>query len=154
MFVVQPILRRVLTRALGLVPSMAVAIAAGRGGVDALLVASQVALSIVLPFIVFPLLYLTNSKEIMAVKQSRSPSHDDTTHHDSEIVVDLKPGSDSRIEEKEVRAVFPTVVDLEGTTETVDFANHKVAVVVGWVLWFIIVAANIYAIVTLAMGDE
>ena len=65
----QPIMRRLITRALGLVPSMAVAIAAGRNGVDTLLVASQVALSIVLPFIVFPLLWVTGDVGVMSVRK-------------------------------------------------------------------------------------
>ena len=129
---------------------MAVAIAAGRGGVDTLLVASQVALSVVLPFIVFPLLYLTNSKEIMAVKLER----DATSDSGSEIVVDFKSGGEDRIEQKIVRPAFPSVADLESTVDIVDYSNHKVAVVVGWVLWLIIVAANIYAIVTLGLGDD
>lgn len=64
----QPIVRRLLTRLIGLVPSMVVAIAVGRPGIDALLVASQVVLSIVLPFIIFPLLYLTSSKKFMQVR--------------------------------------------------------------------------------------
>ena len=48
---------------------MAVAIAAGRNGVDTLLVASQVALSIVLPFIVFPLLWVTGDVGVMSVRK-------------------------------------------------------------------------------------
>ena len=48
---------------------MAVAIAVGRPGINTLLVASQVALSIVLPFVAFPLIWLTSSKSIMRVKK-------------------------------------------------------------------------------------
>ena len=62
-------MRRLLTRCLGLVPALVVAAAVGRAGIDALLVASQVTLSIVLPFIVFPLLLLTSSKTVMSVKK-------------------------------------------------------------------------------------
>ena len=62
-------MRRLLTRCLGLVPALVVAAAVGRAGIDALLVASQVTLSIVLPFIVFPLMYLTSSKTVMSVKK-------------------------------------------------------------------------------------
>ncbi|KAI0763666.1 natural resistance-associated macrophage protein [Irpex lacteus] len=132
---VSPIMRRVITRSLGLVPSMAVAIAIGRNGVDALLVASQVALSIVLPFIVFPLLYLTGSKEVMAVKKSRIPATIE---------------SDKSQEEQ----VPEGVVDVEAAFETVDYSNHKIVVVIGWLLWLVIVAANVYAIVSLGLGQE
>jgi metal iron transporter len=48
---------------------MIVAVAVGRPGINALLVISQVILSIVLPFITFPLIYLTSSKSIMRVRK-------------------------------------------------------------------------------------
>ena len=111
---------------------MVVAIAVGRSGVDALLVASQVALSIVLPFITFPLLYLTNSKEVMAVKKPRTISVVDSDKSREELADD---------------------VDLETTMETVDFSNNKIVMILGWLLWLIIVAANVYAIVSLGLGQ-
>lgn len=46
---------------------MVVAIAVGRPGINMLLVASQVALSIVLPFVAFPLIWLTSRADIMRV---------------------------------------------------------------------------------------
>jgi metal iron transporter len=48
---------------------VAVAAAVGRPGIDALLVASQVILAIVLPFITLPLIYLTSSKTVMRVRK-------------------------------------------------------------------------------------
>jgi metal iron transporter len=113
---------------------MAVAIALGRGGVDALLVASQVALSIVLPFVVFPLLYLTGSRDIMTVKKSNTSRGVET---------------DISTEEQTSREVR----DIEATTETVDYSNPKIIVMVGWLLWLVIVAANVYAIVSLGLGQ-
>ncbi|KAH9932100.1 Nramp-domain-containing protein [Epithele typhae] len=64
-----PMMRRLFTRCLGLVPALAVAAGLGRSGIDTLLVASQVVLSIVLPFVVFPLMWLTSSKTVMAIKR-------------------------------------------------------------------------------------
>lgn len=142
----QPIFRRVITRAIGLVPSMAVAIAAGRGGVDTLLVASQVALSIVLPFIVFPLLYLTCSKSIMTVRKpppSPEPKHDVGP---AETVVETLADDDAGAAAARER-------DLEGAVETVDYANPKIVAAFGWLLWIVVVAANVYAIVTLGLGE-
>lgn len=46
--------RRLITRCIGIVPSLAVAVSVGREGIDTLLVASQVALSIVLSFVLVP----------------------------------------------------------------------------------------------------
>ncbi|THU79099.1 hypothetical protein K435DRAFT_698645, partial [Dendrothele bispora CBS 962.96] len=76
---VSPIFRRLLTRLIAVIPSMAVAIALGRPGIDALLVASQVVLSVVLPFISFPLVYLTSKKSIMCVKEKELESQPEDT---------------------------------------------------------------------------
>jgi len=65
-----PVVRRLLTRLIAVIPSMAVALAVGRPGINVLLVASQVVLSIVLPFITLPLLYLTSSKTVMRVRKT------------------------------------------------------------------------------------
>jgi metal iron transporter len=54
-----PIVRRIVTRAIGLVPSLVIAASVGREGLDTLLVASQVALCIVLPFVIFPYVRFT-----------------------------------------------------------------------------------------------
>ncbi|KAG8694106.1 hypothetical protein FRC08_008704 [Ceratobasidium sp. 394] len=64
---ISPLVRRLITRLIGLVPSTLVAVTVGRQGIDVLLVASQVALSIVLPFVIFPLVYLTSQQSIMEV---------------------------------------------------------------------------------------
>lgn len=48
---------------------MVVAIAVGRDGINTLLVASQVVLSIVLPFVAFPLICLTSMKSVMRVRK-------------------------------------------------------------------------------------
>ncbi|KAF8204314.1 putative transporter of the NRAMP family [Mycena galopus ATCC 62051] len=66
---VSPVVRRLLTRLIAVIPSVAVAVAVGRPGIDALLVVSQVILSIVLPFITFPLIFLTSSKTVMRVRK-------------------------------------------------------------------------------------
>ncbi|KAJ7722455.1 natural resistance-associated macrophage protein-domain-containing protein [Mycena maculata] len=66
---VSPVVRRLLTRLIAVVPAMIVAIALGRPGINRLLVVSQVVLSIVLPFITGPLIYLTSSKRIMRVRK-------------------------------------------------------------------------------------
>ncbi|KAK0200834.1 natural resistance-associated macrophage protein [Desarmillaria ectypa] len=63
-----PVFRRLLTRLMSLIPALTVAIAVGKDGIDTLLVASQVVLSIVLPFIIFPLLWLTSNKRVMSVQ--------------------------------------------------------------------------------------
>lgn len=60
-----PFMRRFFTRVVAVVPAMFVAASAGRRGLDTMLVASQVVLSMALPFISFPLLMITCSPRRM-----------------------------------------------------------------------------------------
>ncbi|KAG9127978.1 hypothetical protein FRC07_006572 [Ceratobasidium sp. 392] len=105
---ISPLARRSITRLIGLVPSMVVAIAIGRQGIDALLVASQVALSIVLPFVIFPLVYLASSDVVMRVPRP------------------------------------------EGGYAS--FKNNWLSMSLGYLIFIIVVVANSYVLVSLAMG--
>jgi metal iron transporter len=124
----KPVVRRLLTRLLGLIPSMVVAVALGRPGIDTLLVASQVVLAIVLPFITFPLIWLTSSKKVMSVRM---------------LEVALEPGSKMEGGTTDPERVLPLV----------DFSSGKIVTGVGVLIWLIMVAANAYVIITLAMGQ-
>lgn len=106
---------------------MVVAIAAGRKGVDDLLVISQVVLSIVLPFITFPLIFLTSSKSIMSVRQPEEHAE--------------------RISEDDV-----VRSDAEGGEKTVDFSSGILTTILGAAIWLVVMSANMYVIVSLAMG--
>jgi manganese transport protein len=70
---VSPSLRRVVTRGLAIVPAVAVLAIVGDGGVMSLLIASQVILSLQLPFAVVPLIRLSSSAKLMGVHRSSSP---------------------------------------------------------------------------------
>lgn len=61
----QPWLRRLVSRALAIVPAVAVILWKGESGVDALLVLSQVVLSLQLAFAVVPLITFTNDRRRM-----------------------------------------------------------------------------------------
>lgn len=56
---VKPWVRRLMTRSLSITPSIIIAGAVGREGLSAALEASQVALSVILPFVSAPLIYFT-----------------------------------------------------------------------------------------------
>eukprot|EP00475_Leptophrys_vorax_P026587 TRINITY_DN3764_c1_g1_i2.p1 TRINITY_DN3764_c1_g1~~TRINITY_DN3764_c1_g1_i2.p1 ORF type:complete len:549 (-),score=126.29 TRINITY_DN3764_c1_g1_i2:59-1705(-) len=62
---VKPWVRATLTRGMAIVPSLIIALAAGEGGADGLIVFSQSLLSILLPFALIPLLKFTNSTDKM-----------------------------------------------------------------------------------------
>ncbi|ETW86739.1 Mn2+ and Fe2+ transporter of the NRAMP family [Heterobasidion irregulare TC 32-1] len=145
-----PVLRRIYTRLLGLIPSMAVAIAVGRPGINTLLVLSQVVLAIVLPFIVFPLVWLTSTRAVMTVRSDqppRSPEEDDkaaatTTTTDGSCEND----ADARNEGS---------VDIEGARDAmVDFSNGWIVAGVGYGIWLIVVVANLYVLIELMLGND
>ena len=130
---------------------MIVALAMGRSGIDHLLVASQVVLSIVLPFIIFPLVWLTTSKEIMSVKKSE-PGPPTLTADGSPSNPDTSPASKFAIPKIENSTEGDVESSPSSTTETVDYSNGKIIAGIGYLIWTVVVVANMYVIVMLAMG--
>jgi manganese transport protein len=64
---IKPWVRRIITRALAIVPAVGIAIAFGDSGLANLLIASQVVLSMQLPFAVLPLVWFTSSRKKMGI---------------------------------------------------------------------------------------
>jgi manganese transport protein len=64
-FKMRPVLRRLLTRSLAIIPAIIVIALRGNQGSYELLILSQVVLSLQLPFAVVPLIHFTNDKERM-----------------------------------------------------------------------------------------
>ncbi|CAA7258760.1 unnamed protein product [Cyclocybe aegerita] len=144
---VSPFLRRLITRCISLVPSVVVAIAVGRNGIDNLLVASQVVLSIVLPFVAFPLIYLTSAEIVMRVRkptpptESSVPSQEETVPNDIAVLEIEEPTiATEKIVEK---------IRVEVREETVDFSNGRFLTALSYVIWCVVLVANAYAIVML-----
>ncbi|KAL0057566.1 Manganese transporter smf1 [Marasmius tenuissimus] len=123
---VSPVIRRLLTRLLAVIPSMVVTIAVSRRGIDTLLVLSQVMLSIVLPFITLPLIYVTSSRGLMQVRAELGP-----TEHQGGLPFGLA-----------------TPPDAEGGVETRDFSNGWVTTVVACAIWLLVSIANVYVLTT------
>lgn len=65
-----PWLRRLITRAISITPSIIIAAAVGKKGLSDALNGTQVALSIVLPFVSAPLIYFTCRNKYMVVEDS------------------------------------------------------------------------------------
>jgi len=138
---ISAVMRRLFTRLLAIIPSIIVAIVMGKPGINSLLVASQVVLSIVLPFVTFPLLYCTASKAIMSVRKSTA----DELNASSTTISNFVPPAPLQRD--------GSATERADNDEMVDYSNNKITNVVGGIIWLIIVAANIYAIVTLQMGS-
>ncbi|KAG0198917.1 hypothetical protein BGX33_011999 [Mortierella sp. NVP41] len=63
----KPWVRRLLTRCLAIVPALVIVLIKGQDGLSSLLLASQVALSIQLPFAVIPLVFFTSMGRCMTI---------------------------------------------------------------------------------------
>lgn len=68
---IRPWLRRLITRSIAIIPSIIIAAAVGREGMGKTLTASQVVLSIILPFVTAPLVYFTCRNRYMTVQAGR-----------------------------------------------------------------------------------
>jgi len=126
---------------------MIVAVAVGRYGIDTMLVASQVVLSIVLPFIIFPLMWLTSSKSIMRV---RKPLPMPPSPGLSHLVQGLSSDTDAA---KVVCTDVEAAMKLSKDDEYEDFSNGKIIAGIGYLIWFIVVIANAYVLVSLMIGN-
>ncbi|KAG9251953.1 transporter smf2 [Emericellopsis atlantica] len=71
----RPWVRRLVTRSISITPSIIIAGAVGRSGLSAALNGSQVALSIVLPFVSAPLIYFTCRDKYMTVQPGMGRFH-------------------------------------------------------------------------------
>jgi len=65
---VKPWMRRMITRSISIVPSIIIAGAVGKNGLNRTLTATQVVLSVILPFVTAPLVYFTCRSSIMTVR--------------------------------------------------------------------------------------
>jgi len=132
---------------------MAVALGLGRSGIDQLLVASQVVLSIVLPFVMFPLLWLTTSKKIMSVNKPESDLPT-LTAEDLPSNPDMPPASGSVTQKTGYSVEQDVEASPSSAPETVDYSNGKIIAGIGYLIWTVVVVANSYVIVMLAMGKS
>ncbi|KAI6708590.1 hypothetical protein JHW43_008887 [Diplocarpon mali] len=74
---ITPWIRRLITRSISITPSIIIAGAVGREGLSAALNGSQVALSVVLPFVSAPLIYFTCRNKYMTVRASAAEDPDE-----------------------------------------------------------------------------
>lgn len=76
---IRPWLRRVITRSISIIPSIIIAAAVGKDGLDKTLNASQVVLSVILPFVSAPLIWFTCFNRYMSVPVEQSSDVDGET---------------------------------------------------------------------------
>ncbi|KAJ0343179.1 hypothetical protein COL154_011386 [Colletotrichum chrysophilum] len=90
----RPWLRRLVTRSISIIPSVIIAGAVGRKGISQALDASQVVLSVVLPFVTAPLIYFTCCNKYMTIRAGgarfrTSSDEEDSNTRDGGYVVKM-----------------------------------------------------------------
>ncbi|KAL1410197.1 Manganese transporter smf1 [Vanrija albida] len=136
-----PFVRRLITRLIGVIPATVIAVAVGPKGMDDMLVASQVILSIVLPTVTVPLVYLCSQDSVMSVEgpvEERPLAQVDRASVDTPDVDVAAPVAPSPSPPPRARR---------------SFASPKWLTGIGYLLCFVVILANGYVIVELALGN-
>ncbi|WVW79770.1 hypothetical protein I302_101740 [Kwoniella bestiolae CBS 10118] len=144
-----PLVRRLCTRLIGVIPAAVVASAVGPSGLNTMLVASQVLLSIVLPTVIFPLVYLCSKEEIMTVQGPELDNDeggtrmDDIPHSQNDPSGPERPGPQTR---QSVEEALPA-------RRSKSYVSPKWVTILGYGLFGVVVLANAYVIVQLCLGN-
>lgn len=139
----RPWLRRFITRSISITPSIIIAGAVGREGLDAALNGSQVALSVVLPFISAPLIYFTCMNQYMKVRAGTA-----------QVVMMGDDEDEGGAGSGEGDLARQDTGDLAAEAEHVKMANSKPVVILAVVVWLIIAAMNVANLVLLGLGRD
>jgi metal iron transporter len=130
---VKPWVRRIITRSISITPSIIIAGAVGRSGVSAALEASQVALSVILPFTSAPLIWFTCRASVMSVWAEPEPSSTDTAADAGNEALAGSAPSEGRI---------------------VVMRNHWITSCLALVIWGVIVVMNVALLVLVGLGTK
>lgn len=131
----RPWLRCLVTRSISITPSIIIAGAVGRHGLNTALNASQVALSIVLPFVTAPLIYFTCLNKYMTVQPGGA-----------RFLVANEEGTFVRNQ----HLVAATGIHNSGT---IKMANSWYTAVFAGLVWTIVAAMNVANLVLLWKGE-
>lgn len=126
-----PWLRRLVTRSISITPSIIIAGAVGRPGLNAALNGSQVALSIVLPIITAPLIYFTSRNKYMTAQ----------------------PGGAHFLAADENGSFICTKHPVPAVHGTVKMANAWYTTTFAILVWLIITVMNVANLVLLGKGE-
>ncbi|CCG81022.1 Transporter protein smf2 [Taphrina deformans PYCC 5710] len=136
---IRPWLRRLITRSIAVLPCIIVAGLVGRSGLAQVLNASQVALSILLPFITFPIILFTSKQHIMKVATNARAIATSEIQHDH-VPVQNENTNHSFAQQHEVNEV----------PQFMDMSNSRLITTLAWMIWLTIAGLNTYLIVILA----
>ncbi|KAA8620099.1 MntH Mn2+ and Fe2+ transporter of the NRAMP family [Pyrenophora tritici-repentis] len=124
---IKPWIRRLITRSISITPSIIIAGAVGREGLSQALNGSQVALSVILPFVSAPLIWFTCRSRYMKV----------AVRHDNDSP--LRTAGSAGVADHDVN-------------EHVQMRNHWLTAAFAVLIWGVIVVMNVAALVFAGMG--
>ncbi|ODV84457.1 hypothetical protein CANARDRAFT_29005 [[Candida] arabinofermentans NRRL YB-2248] len=145
-----PLVRRLITRTLAIIPCMFMSLLMGREGIASILNLSQVILSLMLPFLAAPLLYFTSDKKIMRVEVNNTS----TTSSSDIDGISQSITERERVSETSALLQRRKSADHSGIIEVKDFSNSLLMNVLGVSTWLCISSMNIYLIVQFIRGED
>ncbi|CAL9728204.1 manganese transporter Smf1p [Monosporozyma unispora] len=165
---VSPAIRRSITRAVAIAPCLILVLVAGRSGLSGALNASQVLLSLLLPFVSAPLIYFTCNKKVMRVQVN---AHNNCQHESSDGVDNnnssrtsynpLKQGQDEGEVEDTEFFEMDTMDEQGETPETTgeaplyaDMGNSPFTTLMAVLVWIIVSALNFYMLISFSSGQD
>ncbi|KAL4921685.1 natural resistance-associated macrophage protein-domain-containing protein [Aspergillus aurantiobrunneus] len=141
---IRPWLRRLLTRSISIIPSIIIAGAVGQEGLNKTLTASQVVLSVILPFVSAPLVYFTCRNRYMTVPVGRMPDADTDPNNGLEAEQDPQTQSQSPPR---------NLADGDsGGADGVKMGNGFLVSVLAVLVWLVIAVMNVALLVLVGMG--
>jgi metal iron transporter len=134
----RPWLRRLLTRSISIIPSIIIAAAVGRDGLNKTLTASQVVLSVILPFVSAPLVYFTCRNRYMTVPVDRMDIANGVVEEEDDGVQIPVDGEEGQQEQGEAKGV--------------KMGNGFIVSVIAVLVWLVIAVMNVALLVLVGMG--
>ncbi|KAL4736010.1 natural resistance-associated macrophage protein-domain-containing protein [Aspergillus similis] len=134
---IRPWLRRLITRSISIIPSIVIAGAVGKEGLNKTLTASQVVLSVILPFVSAPLVYFTCRNRYMTVPLERV--------HDADADIDTD-------EQTQPQNIAEGDNSGGSATEGVRMGNGFLVSAIAVLVWIIIAVMNVALLVLVGMG--
>ncbi|QLG70518.1 hypothetical protein HG535_0A04580 [Zygotorulaspora mrakii] len=156
---ISPSIRRSLTRGVAITPCLILVLVAGRNGLSGALNASQVVLSLLLPFVSAPLLYFTSSKKIMRVRlhpreriELTDMPLDEATERQSVDDESVQKPPREPLQESLLETYENTCQDEAVLYK--DMSNSLLTTIASAALWLLISGLNFYMLCSFSTGQD